>query len=309
LSETQNYPFSNDAFIKELGFTGDRAKTFRLANPLSDEFPVLRTHILQSLLPTAVRNINRGNQGVAIFEIGSVFRAIDGVPSTKILSTGSKPDPKAIAELFATVPSQPLMVAGVVAGNMELTGWWGKGRQADWSDALSFAMEIVELCGSKGEVGRSDFAPWHPGRCAEIRVGEKAVAHAGELHPRVIELLALPERSVAFAVLIDAIPEASIIHPGALSTMPPAIQDVALLVDENVPAESVRLALQEGAGELLESIVLFDRYEKIGGGKVSLAFTMTFRAPERTLTAEEVNALRKKATDLAAERTGAELRG
>jgi len=309
LSETQNYPFSNDAFIKELGFTGDRAKTFRLANPLSDEFPVLRTHILQSLLPTAVRNINRGNQGVAIFEIGSVFRAIDGVPSTKILSTGSKPDPKAIADLFASVPSQPLMVAGVIAGNMELTGWWGKGRQADWSDALSFAMEIVELCGSKGEVGRSDFAPWHPGRCAEIRVGEKAVAHAGELHPRVIELLALPERSVAFAVLIDAIPEAPIIHPGALSTMPPAIQDVALLVDEDVPSESVRLALQEGAGELLESIVLFDRYEKLGGGKVSLAFTMTFRAPERTLAAEEVNALRKKATDFAAERTGAELRG
>ncbi len=307
-SETQNYPFSSDEFIKQLGFTGDRAKTFRLANPLSDEFPVLRTHILQSLLPTAARNINRGNNGVAIFEIGSVFRAIDGVASTEILTTGKRPDQKSISDLFASVPTQPMMIAGVIAGSVELAGWWGKGRQGDWSDAISFAMEIVELCGSSGEVRRSDFAPWHPGRCAEIRVGERAVAHAGELHPRVVELLGLPERSVAFAVLLDALAQSPVIHPGELSTMPPAIQDVALVVDGDVSAESVRLALIEGAGELLESIELFDRYDKVGEGKISLAFTLTFRAPDRTLTVEEVNEFRLKATELAKERTGAQLR-
>ncbi|MFZ9773950.1 MAG: phenylalanine--tRNA ligase subunit beta [Candidatus Nanopelagicaceae bacterium] len=307
-SETQNYPFSSDDFVKELGFTGERAKTFRLANPLSDEFPVLRTHILQSLLPTAVRNINRGNQSVAIFEIGSIFRATNGVPQTRILSTGNKPSPSEIEELLASVPAQPMMVAGVIAGPVELSGWWGKGRRGDWSDAISFANEIVELCGSKGVVLTSDFAPWHPGRCAEIRIGEKAVAHAGELHPRVVDFLGLPERSVAFAVLLDAIPESPVIHPGSLSTMPPAIQDVALVVDRKVSAESVRLALVEGAGELLERIELFDRYDKIGEGKVSLGFTLTFRAPDRTLTAEEVSALRLRATELARQRTGAELR-
>jgi phenylalanyl-tRNA synthetase beta chain len=118
----------------------------------------------------------------------------------------------------------------------------------------------------------------------------------------------LPERSVAFAVLLDAIPESPVIHPGSLSTMPPAIQDVALVVDRKVSAESVRLALFEGAGELLERIELFDRYDKIGEGKVSLGFTLTFRAPDRTLTAEEVSALRLRATELARQRTGAELR-
>ena len=90
--------------------------------------------------------------------------------------------------------------------------------------------------------------------------------------------------------------------------MPPAIQDVALVVDGNVSAEEVRRALMAGAGEYIEQIELFDRYDKISEGRVSLAFTMTFRAPDRTLTAEEVNQFRQDAVGLARERTGAELR-
>jgi phenylalanyl-tRNA synthetase beta chain len=90
--------------------------------------------------------------------------------------------------------------------------------------------------------------------------------------------------------------------------MPAAVQDVALIVDSSVTALEVQQALIEGAGQLLESISLFDRYDKIGDGKVSLAFTLTFRAEDRTLTGEEVSAMREAATKLAAKRCGAVVR-
>ena len=90
--------------------------------------------------------------------------------------------------------------------------------------------------------------------------------------------------------------------------MPAALQDVALIVDSDVSAQSVEAALREGAGELLESITLFDRYDKIGEGKISLAFTLTFRAPDRTLISDEVSAMRESATNLAVARCGAVVR-
>jgi phenylalanyl-tRNA synthetase beta chain len=90
--------------------------------------------------------------------------------------------------------------------------------------------------------------------------------------------------------------------------MPAALQDVALIVDQSVAAADLEAALREGAGDLLESITLFDRYDKIGDGKVSLAFTLVFRAEDRTLTGEEVSAMREAATDLAGKKFGAVVR-
>ena len=154
---------------------------------------------------------------------------------------------------------------------------------------------------------QSDLAPWHPGRCAEIQVGGKAVAHAGELHPRILEELGLPARTVAFAVILSALPFADAIKAPKIWTFPAATQDIALIVDKSVPAAQVEAALVTGAGELLESITLFDRFEgaAIGEGKVSLAFTMTFRAADRTLTASEVSQYRERAAESALEACGA----
>ena len=307
-AETQNYPFTSQRLIEELGFEGARARSFKIANPLSDEFPVMRTHILQSLLPTAVRNINRGNGQVAIFEVGRIFRAPEKVAVTSLFATGSRPSDDDVSALLSAVPNQPTMLAGVIAGEMEKSGWWGRGREGTWVDAVSMAAEVIGLLGSSVEIISSDLAPWHPGRCAELRVGNTAVAHAGELHPRVIELLGLPVRSVAFAVILDLIPGGDLVKPGKLATMPPAIQDVALVVDASVSAERVREALEEGAGELLESIELFDRYEKFAPGKISLAFTLTLRAADRTLTSTEISEVRNRAIATAAAQTGAVLR-
>ena len=195
-----------------------------------------------------------------------------------------------------------------MVGKVDNENWQGKSRDYNWADAIAFAESILELCNLKWTVARSDFAPWHPGRCAELIVDGKAVAHAGELHPRIVAAYGLPERSVAFAVALSALPQSQLVRPTTVGTMPAALQDVALIVDSTVSAQSVEAALREGAGELLESITLFDRYDKIGDGKISLAFTLTFRAPDRTLTGDEVSAMREAATAVATAKCGAILR-
>jgi phenylalanyl-tRNA synthetase beta chain len=139
-------------------------------------------------------------------------------------------------------------------------------------------------------------------------VDGKAVAHAGELHPRIVAKYGLPERSVAFAVALSALPDSQLVRPSTVGTMPAALQDVALIVDAKVSAAAVEAALRAGAGELLESITLFDRYDKLGDGKISLAFSLVFRAPDRTLTGAEVAQMREAAVAAASQATGAVLR-
>ncbi len=307
-SEVYNYPFINPKYLAELGFTGDRAKAFRVANPMSEEFPDLRTHLLPGLLQTVVRNMGRGQKQVAIFEIGSVFR--DNVPlkSQPILGTEKRPSPEELKSIYDGVPVQPTQIAGVVAGSFGNQGWNGSADVFSWNEAIALSKELIEMTGNEVEFVASDFAPWHPGRCAELRVDGKAVAHAGELHPRVISMLDLPERSSAFTVILSALPVQGAKRSKPLFTMPAATQDLALVVDIDVPSASVEKALRSGAGELLESIVLFDRYDKLGDGKVSLAYTLTFRAPDRTLTAEEVSGYRLAALEEAKREFGATLR-
>jgi len=118
----------------------------------------------------------------------------------------------------------------------------------------------------------------------------------------------LPERSAAFAVGLSALPDSELVKPTRVGTMPAAVQDVALIVDSKVSAQDVEAALRAGAGELLESISLFDRYDKLGDGKISLAFTLTFRAADRTLTGAEVSEMRSAAVASAEKATGAVLR-
>jgi phenylalanyl-tRNA synthetase beta chain len=124
----------------------------------------------------------------------------------------------------------------------------------------------------------------------------------------VVSKYGLPARSAAFVVDISTLPQGEILYGITLGTMPVAVQDVALVVDASVPSSDVEAALRAGAGSLLESLELFDRYDQIGQGKVSLAFTLTFRAPDRTLTTAEVSEMRQAAVQAAYSKTGAVIR-
>jgi phenylalanyl-tRNA synthetase beta chain len=136
------------------------------------------------------------------------------------------------------------------------------------------------------------------------------VGHAGELHPRVCAALELPPRTSVMELDVDALPAAPVPVGPHISTFPPVLIDLALVVRDDVPAAEVADALREGAGELLEDLRLFDLYTgpQVGDGRKSLAYALTLRAPDRTLTSEEAAAVREAAVAGAERRTGAQLR-
>ncbi|MFF9213713.1 MULTISPECIES: phenylalanine--tRNA ligase subunit beta [unclassified Streptomyces] len=318
--EAPNYPFVSEQVFDQLGLEADdpARRVVKLTNPLNDEEPALRTSLLPGLLGALRRNDGRGSHDLALFETGLVFHPRAEQKTAAALPVDRRPTDEEIAELDAALPEQPRHVAVVLAGAREQAGWWGKGRPADWADAVEAARAVAREAGAELIVRKGAYGPWHPGRCAELAVTvdgeEQVIGHAGELHPRVVKTLGLPERTCAMELNLDAVEQAGDDTPQAprISTFPVATQDVALVVDKPVPAAEVEAALREGAGELLEYIRLFDVYEnaeQLGDGKKSLAYALRFRAADRTLTVDEASAARDAAVALAAERTGAVLRG
>jgi len=297
-----------------------RRPVVKVANPLSEDQPQLRTTLLPGLFRTLMRNVGRGFPDTALFETGQVFLPRPGSPGiAPILATDRGPTEAELATIAAALPDQPPRVAGVLAGGRELPGWWGPGRAATWSDAIEAARSVGAVSHLALEVRAAAEAPWHPGRCAALYVrgssgGEWLAGHAGELHPRVIAAYGLPPRTSAFeldfAVLSAAAAAAEPVRGPALSAYPLATQDVALVVAQEVPAAEVAAALRDGAGELLEDLRLFDVYTgaQLAEGRKSLAYTLRLRAPDRTLTAAEATAARDAAVSEATRRTGAELR-
>jgi phenylalanyl-tRNA synthetase beta chain len=154
--------------------------------------------------------------------------------------------------------------------------------------------------------------PFHPGRCAVLRIGDTVLGHAGELHPRAVAASELPTRTCAMElsldVLLAAVPELPVATP--VSPYPAATVDVALVVPRAVPAAAVSEALRRGGGALVESVRLFDVYEgaQVPAGHRSLAFTVRLRAQDRTLSSEQVLAARDAAIATAVETLGAVLR-
>jgi phenylalanyl-tRNA synthetase beta chain len=318
--EAPNYPFIGQAVLDQLGIEADdaRREVVTLLNPLSDEEPALRTTLLPGLLGALRRNDGRGSHDLALFETGLVFRPTGAERVPARLPVDRRPSEEDLAALDAALPHQPRHVAVVLAGARERSGWWGKGRPGDWADAVEAARTVAREAGVRLTVRAGQHAPWHPGRCAALYAvvdgTETLVGHAGELHPRVVKAMGLPERTCAMEMELDLLERAGggIVPAPRISTFPVATQDVALVVDKPVPQAEVEAALREGAGELLEDIRLFDVYEnaeQLGDGKKSLAYALRFRAADRTLTVEEASAARDAAVALAAERTGAVLRG
>jgi phenylalanyl-tRNA synthetase beta chain len=318
--EALNYPFIGEHVFDQLGLAADdpKRKVVKLVNPLSDEEPALRTTLLPGLLHALRRNDGRGSHDLALFETGLVFQPQDELRVAGRLPVDRRPTDEEIASLTAALPVQPRHAAVVLAGAREQAGWWGKGRPADWADAIEAARSLAREAGTELLVRSGQYGPWHPGRCAELAVvvdgQEKVIGYAGELHPGVLKTLGLPARTCAMELDLDALEQASAGLPKGpkISTFPVATQDVALVVDKTVPHVDVEAALREGAGELLESIRLFDVYEngeQLGEGKKSLAYALRFRSDDRTLTVDEASAARDAAVALAAGRTGAVLRG
>jgi phenylalanyl-tRNA synthetase beta chain len=314
--EVLSYPFVAPDAADALGYPADdpRRSAVRLTNPLSEQEPLLRTSLLPPLLGTLKRNLGRGLRDLALYETGTVFLPHLTVTAPPPMGVDRRPADDQWAAANAIVPDQPWHLAVALTGDVEPSGWWGPGRAASWADAVEAARIALAAAGmdaSRVTVQAAEQAPWHPGRCAAVAVDGRVIGYAGELHPAVVSALELPRRTCAMEIDLDAIPDKPVTQAVLITSYPPALIDVALVLDRTVPAAEVEAALVAGAGELLESVELFDLYEseQLGEGRKSLAYKLTFRAPDRTLTSQEALAARDAAVAAVSERFGAALRG
>ena len=287
-----------------------RRSTSAVVNPLEADRPHLATTLLPGLLEALSRNVSRGSVDVALFGIAQVVQPGEQTGGVERIPTDRRPTEAEIAMLDASLPHQPQHVGMVLTGLREPRGPWGPGRPVEAADAFEAVRTVARACGVEVSLRAAQELPWHPGRCAEILVGETGVGYAGELHPAVVERAGLPKGTCAVELNLDAIPIAESLPAPRVSPFPAVFQDVALIVDGSVPAEAVIAAVGDGAGELLENVQLFDVYTgpQIGEGRKSLALALRFRATDRTLTEAEASAARDAAVACAAERLGAEQR-
>ncbi len=257
----------------------DKSQFLPLKNPLSAE----KSHMRRSLLPGALNTVrnNLHHQGrVRIFEVGSVFLPQDG-------------------ELL---PEEPQRLSIVMAGD-RFPGSWITGQNSEhmnFYDIKGFVEALLEGMHVRQVVWKKGKTPsFHPGRCAEVIIEGKSLGYVGELHPKVHAAFGLPEMPVCAAefdleVLLEQKEHAHTMED--ISHYEPIFEDLAFVVDEGVPSEMVANLIARVGKPLLRKVELFDvfRGERVGNGKKSLAYSLTYQSFERTLTDQDVEPIRTK---------------
>jgi phenylalanyl-tRNA synthetase beta chain len=319
LVEVNSAPFVAPGVHDRLRYGADdpRRDAVRILNPLAEDEPLLRTELLQSLLPVARRNLGRGEESIAIFQRGSVFRARAEQTAAPVPAPAQRPTAQELEAILAALPEQTGALAAIVGGASGPDSWQGEPAPWGWADALDLARRAAAAVGAELEVRQVEHAPFHPGRAGELRVltadgDSRVVGAAGELHPAVRGEFGLPARTAALEIDLEAVIAAapSVVRAEPVPTFPPAKEDFAFVVEESVPASAVEAAIVVGAGDLAERVHLFDVFtgEQIGEGKKSLAFAIRLRSTEGTLTAEQIGATRSRIIAAVESAVGGELR-
>jgi phenylalanyl-tRNA synthetase beta chain len=315
LTEVLAYPFVSEESNTVFGSAaGGVVPQMKLANPLDGEVPYLRTSLIPGLIEVSRRNLSRGLTDLALYELGLVFlpEARRTYGSATLPNGDERPSPAVLAELNDSIPPQPLHVAALFLGAAVAKQPGQPALAHSLGDAIDAARQVGRAVGVTVVVAQGSHQAMHPGRTAELFVGERSVGYAGELLPALAESLDLPRVVAVLELDLDSMIAlaASELAPAVIATMPAATQDLSLVVADQVPAGEVLAAVIEGAGELLENAHLVDDYRGTGlaDGTKSLTFAMRFRAKDRTLTASEASEAKLAGLALAAERFGATLR-
>jgi phenylalanyl-tRNA synthetase beta chain len=311
VTEAQTYPFLSQAALDQLGLDPDdpRRRTLRLANPISEEAPELRTTLLPGLAEVARRNLARGLAGVAVYELGAVFLPTEGSGEPQ----GGAPVNQARSGRDAALPDEPLTLGLLLAGQRQRGRFDDPVAAFDFADVKGVVEGLVAGLGVEGVAYRPEGPPpYHPGRCAGLFLDRRPVGLLGQLHPRVAADLELPAASFAaeleLAPLLAAVPR---MRPAATPSPYPELSfDVAFLVPPGVAASDLEAALREAGGELLTRLTLFDAYQgaPLPPGHRNLAYRVALQAADRTLTDADGAAVRDQMAAVAADRLQATLR-
>lgn len=313
LTEVLSYPFVSEERNETFGLVAPDQQV-HVANALDPQVGTLRTSLIPGLVEVAQRNLSRGLVDIGIFEAGQVFLPTGELGTPDIPVGAEKPSEKTLAALNASLPHQPWWVAGLMVGARAPKGIGQHPVGRGIADALDAARAALALMGAELSVRQGSHSAFHPGRVADLMVGEVVVGRAGELLPRLARELDLPKRVAVFEIDGSAVMAAISDAPAELAPLSPypaATQDISVVVDASIPAAEVQAALAEGAGELLEDIQLTDEYrgEGVDQGQRSLTFALRFRASDRTLTQAEATESKEAGLALASKSFGAQLRG
>ncbi|MBN1303659.1 MAG: phenylalanine--tRNA ligase subunit beta [Anaerolineales bacterium] len=270
-----------------LGISGEYV---RLANPIAPEKSVMRRSLLGSVLDVVARNI-RLCETLTLFEIGSVY------------------EPRESA-----LPDEPHKLAIVMTGKRDAQSWDSKSNQlVDFYD-LKGRVELL-LAGLRlqnVEYSPVEHPSFHPGKCADVLVEGQLLGTIGELHPLVKEKYEQGEAPILAAEFdIEALRSAAPAYEiKPVWSFPPVLEDIALIVDEEVPAAKIEALICQTGGKTVTTVRLFDVYRsaQIGEGKKSLAYSLTYQAPDRTLSDQEAANIRNKIVKRLEHETGAVLR-
>jgi phenylalanyl-tRNA synthetase beta chain len=283
--------------LRPQGPPPDPENYLRVRNPLSAERAYLRQTLLPALLYTTRENL-RFLDRVAIFEIGAIYLPVEG------------PDEQA-----RVLPDEPRNLGVVMTGPREAQSWLeGQDRTlVGFYDLKGVVESLLTRLGLEGTFKPGEHSAFHPGRCAQVNVGGREVGVMGELHPMVREAFDLPAQSVcALEFNLDRLLEAwgAPRRVSSISAHPPVYEDLALVVDEELPAVRVRDLIVQTGAPLVRSVELFDVYrgEQVGTGQKSLAYRLTYQADDRTLTDRAVSRVRDRIVRRLGKEVGATLR-
>ncbi|MEA2139961.1 MAG: phenylalanyl-tRNA synthetase beta chain [Solirubrobacteraceae bacterium] len=293
LHEIVGWSFAEPELLDRLLLAADHPmrNVVRLENPLSDAQSIMRPTLLGSLMDAAQHNVARNGPDIAIFESGTVYRAT------------AAGDERAADEHHG--------LGVLLSGSLTPRSWRGEPAQADFFAAKALLAALLDQLHVDWSVQERTWPFLHPGRSAVVRAGGQALGFVGELHPLVAGAWDM-DRTAAFAIDVGKLAAAS---PEAIPFTPfPAVpslrQDLAVVLPDDVAAAQVLASAREAAGELLADVNVFDVYagEQVGEGRRSLALALSFRAPDRTLTEEDVAPARERIV-VALGELGGELRG
>ncbi|HET7482461.1 MAG TPA: phenylalanine--tRNA ligase subunit beta, partial [Actinomycetota bacterium] len=288
LQEAWTSAFVSAPDLAKLERTGDNL--VEIGNPMSEDERALRPSLLPGLLRAAAHNVAHGARSVALFEISRIYEPTDD-----------------------RLPLEPTMLGGLFAGSARPKGWRDPERSWDFFGAKGVLEALLDRLGiSSFEVSAATGAPFHPTRAAHILLGGARVGAIGELHPDVCDRFDVPEATVVFelsvAAIVAALPER--VQTVEVPRFPPALIDIAVVVDAHIPAREVATAIEAAGAPEVTGVRLFDLYagDQIAEGKKSIAFALELRDPDKTLTDEAALAIRDRVVSALRDAFEAELR-
>lgn len=276
LYETISFALTNEETFNKLNIPQDSPlrKAVPIMNPLSDEYPLVRTTLLSSIFDNLARNLARKNDDVALFEVGSVFF------------------PKALP--VTELPDEVVKIAGAITGRRNAQGWNQTNDMVDFYDAKGIIEELfANLRVTRYTVEAGTHYAMHPGKTALFKKGRDVIATVGEVHPAVLSAYGITKPVYIFELDATTVMKymAKDLKYKALPKYPATSRDLAMLVDVDVNAADIEKAMTKAAGQNLTQITLFDVYtgKQVEEGKKSLAFSLTFQSNDKTLTDAEID--------------------